>query len=138
MKLTPKKSGDAAIEAVLGPLGGRVMRVILERGPVSVRDVVTTLSERARAPAYTTVMTIMARLHERGLVERELHGRGFVYRPAADEQATIDELSRRAVDRVLQTYGNAAMRRFAARLSELDPRERDALLRLARSKGDKP
>ncbi len=112
------------------------MRVILDRGPATVRDVAEALREGGTsAPAYTTVMTIMTRLHDRRLLDRTKHGRGFVYRAAADERATINELSRRAVDHVLQTYGSAAMRGFAVHLSELDPHERDELIRLARSEG---
>lgn len=110
------------------------MRIILEHGEVTVRAVTTALAaERERPPAYTTVMTIMSRLHERGLLERVKRGRGYTYRPAADEQATIDELSRRAVDQLLQTYGTSAMRRFAVHLRDLDSSQREELIRLAES-----
>lgn len=125
---------DQGIEAVLGPLAGPVMRIILKEGEMTVRAVAVALAEkRERAPAYTTVMTIMARLHERGLLERVKRGRGYVYRPAADEQATIDELSRRAVDQLLQIYGTSAMRRFAFHLGDLDRSQREELIRLAES-----
>ena len=110
------------------------MRIVLDAGPVTVRDVADAVTAGADHPAYTTVMTVMARLHDRGLLERVKRGRGFVYSAAADEQATIDELSRRAVDQVLRTYGNAALRGFAVRLSELDRSEREALIELAQSK----
>lgn len=112
------------------------MRIALDRGPVTVREVADAVSAGKNQPAYTTVMTVMARLHERGLLDRVKHGRGFVYSAAADEQATIDELSRRAVDQVLRTYGHAALRGFAVRLSELDSTEREALIDLAQSKRD--
>jgi predicted transcriptional regulator len=131
-----KRSADPGIEAMLGPLGGRIMRIVLDQGPVTVRDVFDAVTAGANQPAYTTVMTVMARLHERGLIERVQRGRGFVYNAAADEQATIDELSRRAVDQVLRTYGNAALRGFAVRLSELDPTDREALIDLAQSERD--
>lgn len=48
--------------------------------PVSVRDIVSKLKGRRRA--YTTVMTVLARLHEKGLVERVLSGRAYLYRAA--------------------------------------------------------
>lgn len=130
---------EQSIEAVLGSLAGPVMRIVLQQGEVTVRSVTAALAEgRERAPAYTTVMTIMGRLHERGLVERVKRGRGYTYRPAADEQATIDELSRRAVDRLLETYGTSAMRRFAVHLGDLDNSQREELVRLAGSKKNNP
>lgn len=48
--------------------------------PLSVRDVVSRL--RGRERAYTTVMTVLTRLHEKGLVERVLSGRAYLYRAA--------------------------------------------------------
>jgi predicted transcriptional regulator len=132
MRRSHAEASPLGIEAVLGPLAGRIMRVALTRGEVTVRDVADDLRRSDKgAPAYTTVMTIMARLHERGLLERVKHGRGFVYRPVADEQATIDELSRRAVDQLLATYGTSAMRQFAAYLADLEESEREELIRLA-------
>ncbi|HXH59398.1 BlaI/MecI/CopY family transcriptional regulator [Iamia sp.] len=35
--------------------------------------------------AYTTIMTILRRLWQKGLAERELHGRAYVYRAKASE-----------------------------------------------------
>ncbi|HVX47278.1 MAG TPA: BlaI/MecI/CopY family transcriptional regulator [Mycobacteriales bacterium] len=35
--------------------------------------------------AYTTVMTILSRLHEKGAVRRERAGRAFAYAPVLDE-----------------------------------------------------
>lgn len=36
-------------------------------------------------PAYTTVLTILSRLYEKGLVTRARSGRGYVYTPVRDE-----------------------------------------------------
>lgn len=35
--------------------------------------------------AYNTVLTILSRLHDKGLVERERSGRAYAYRPLVDE-----------------------------------------------------
>lgn len=35
--------------------------------------------------AYTTVMTVLSRLHAKGAVARERHGRAYAYAPAASE-----------------------------------------------------
>lgn len=132
------RTPEQKIEAMLGPLAGPVMRLALQHGELTVGAVRAALAEgRERPLAYTTVMTIMGRLHQRGLLERVKRGRGYIYRPTADEQATIDELSRRAVDRLLQTYGTSAMRGFAIHLGDLDAAEREELLDLARSGKDK-
>lgn len=134
MRRRPQVIRERPIESVLGPLAGPVMRIVLEQGEVTVRAATEALAARLeRPPAYNTVMTIMGRLHERGLLERFKRGRGYSYRPAGDERATIDELSRRAVERLLDTYGTSAMRRFAIHLGDLDPSQQEELISLAKT-----
>jgi predicted transcriptional regulator len=124
---------EPAIEDVLGPLGAAVMRVVWSQGESSVSSVVQTLNAPGRRPhAYTTVMTIMGRLFERGLLAREKNGRQYVYRPTSDEGAVLESLSARAVDELLARYGTTALRQFAARLADADPELRGRVLALAR------
>lgn len=126
---------QTGVERVLGPLAGPVMRIVWQRDQATVGDVVAALGATLeRPPAYTTVMTIMGRLHSRGLLQRTKQGRGYVYRPAADEQRTLDALSGQAVDLLLQKYGTSALRGFAVRLAELDDDLRGELIRLANTR----
>lgn len=106
-------------------------RIVIERGEASVNTVVESLAATGRRPAYTTVMTILTRLRERGLLERRLVGRRYLYRPAGDEDQLLEGLSERAVDQLVERYGTAALRQFAVRLRELDPELRDRLIELA-------
>lgn len=97
--------------------------------------VLTAINDGRRPPlAYTTVMTVLARLHRKGLAERAAQGRGYVYRAALDEQQVIERCTASAVDAVLERYGEAAVRHFALRLGALDAELRSGLERLAESK----
>lgn len=49
--------------------------------------------------AYTTVLTILTRLHKKGLVEREPRGRAYAYRPAVTEAELTAKRMRLALDR---------------------------------------
>ena len=133
--MTPLERGvgvDPKIEGVLGPLGASIMRIVWSQGQGTVRTVAVQLEhETGRAHAYTTVMTILARLHERGLLDRHKVGRGYMYRPHGDESEVLTAMGERAVDRLLEQYGTAALRRFAHHLSDLDPDLRAQLLDLA-------
>ncbi len=121
------------IERIFGPLGSAVMRIVWQMGEATVADVAAALPRtQGRTYAYTTVMTVMSRLYERGVLLRTKAGPRFRYRPAADEPALIDRLSEEAVDQVLARYGTSALRQFAQRLDEVDPALRAQLLELAR------
>jgi predicted transcriptional regulator len=48
--------------------------------------------------AYTTVTTILVRLHEKGVIERTKVGRAFAYRPLVAETEVVAEQVRRLLD----------------------------------------
>jgi len=82
----------------LGPLEADVMRVVWEKGEVQVEDVHQALL-RDRQIAYTTVMTVMTRLANKGLLTRQKQGRAYLYRAACQReemaQSTLQEWSQR-------------------------------------------
>lgn len=101
---------------MLGPLESEVMDVLWgAETALPVREVLATLN-RDRVPqlAYTTVMTVLSRLAERGVVQRERNGRGYAYRAAAGSPAEI------AVRRLLADHGDAALASFVDQISADD------------------
>jgi len=118
-------SEDASLEKVLGPLEAEVMHVMWAKaGPVSVREVLVQLNKGRRPPlAYTTVMTVMARLAEKEILRRELDGRGYQYEAAAPDAASI------AVREVMRDFGEAAMAQFVDE-ARADPKMLRRLRRL--------
>jgi predicted transcriptional regulator len=70
--------------------------------------------------AYTTVMTVLARLWDKGLVTRQRSGRAFAYQAVLDE----DEITARQMRRLLDARGDhaAVLSRFVGTLSADDER----------------
>ena len=69
----------------LGALEADVMELAWDKGDwIGVNELLAALDGQQRA--YTTVMTIVTRLCEKGLLERRREGRGFVYRPALSKE----------------------------------------------------
>ena len=69
---------DPRSEDVLGPLASAIVRELVERGEGTVGDVVEALRRsQDREHAYTTIMTVIARLHEKGVLDRERRGRQY-------------------------------------------------------------
>jgi predicted transcriptional regulator len=69
--------------ATLGPLEMQVLGLLRVGEGQGVSEVHEALSEDGHELAYTTVMTILSRLHEKGLLTRTKVGRRFVYQPNA-------------------------------------------------------
>ena len=68
--------------------------------------------------AYTTVVTILSRLHAKGVLERARAGRAYLYAPVADEPG----LAARRMATVLAAEPDreAVLARFVSGLSESD------------------
>ena len=123
------------IEAVFGPLESALMRVLWANGPSSVAEVTRLVgATRQPAPAYTTVMTVLHRLHQKGSVGRSKYGRQYIYVAGANESDLLDSMSERAVTRLLERFGPSAFRQFALKLGDLDPEIRARLIELAEGK----
>jgi predicted transcriptional regulator len=119
------RKGQDDLEKLLGPLEAELVRAAWEAGrPVSVRDVLERVNNGRRPPlAYTTVMTIMSRLTDKGVMRRHQEGRGYIYEPVAADPAAL------AVRGVMRDFGEAAMVQFAEE-AKSDPRVLRRLRRL--------
>jgi predicted transcriptional regulator len=75
--------GGAAGRRARGELESDVLSALWGAdGPLSARQVRKQLQGDL---AYTTVLTILTRLHEKGMLVRYREGRGYAYAPARDE-----------------------------------------------------
>jgi predicted transcriptional regulator len=76
--------------------------------------------------AYTTVATVLTRLHAKGLVSREPSGRAYVYRAMIDET----EFALRRIDDALAVTSDRSMvlARFVGRLSAREAAQLRTLL----------
>lgn len=86
----------------LPPAEAEVLRVLLDHGPLLVAEVQERLAGPRRA--HTTISTLLTRLAERGLVERDAEGRGHRYRAAGDES----QLAVLALERALRGVDDPA------------------------------
>jgi predicted transcriptional regulator len=120
----------------LHELEAEVMNDVWNReDEAAVRDVMETLNRLAKKPrAYTTYMTILSRLHAKGLVERRREGKTDFYRSAYTREEYADLRAQAGVDSLVEQYGDAALSHFARQMARLDPDRRRQLQRLARDK----
>jgi predicted transcriptional regulator len=133
--MAPRKAKKAAPPASprLHELESEVMEEIWSVGEANVRAVMEALNERARNPrAYTTYMTIMARLHRKGVLDRRREGNTDVYVPVLGRDEYIAARAQADVEGLVAEYGDVALSHFARQVATLDPERRRALQRLAR------
>ena len=131
----PARSSRRRAEAVppaLHELESEVMEALWHSGEASVRSVMQALNRGGKERAYTTYMTIMARLHKKGMLTRRREGKTDFYAPAYEREDYQSRRARAEVDQLVASYGDAALSQFAQQMADLDPARRRALQRLAR------
>jgi predicted transcriptional regulator len=122
--------------ASLAELEIEVMERVWALGDATVRDVMDACNAgRAKPRAYTTYLTIMSRLDEKGLVQRRRDGKTDVYRPVWEREDYMTARAGAEVDALLEQYGDVALTHFARQIGQLDPARRRALQRLAQREG---
>ncbi|HVR10702.1 MAG TPA: BlaI/MecI/CopY family transcriptional regulator [Thermoanaerobaculia bacterium] len=106
--MPPKRS------ITLTPAELRLMKVLWTRGESAVSDMVSATADDG-ALAYTSVLTTIRILEQKGYVEHRQEGRAFLYSASIGEQ----EASRSEVRHVLQRFfGNSRERLLLSLLGD--------------------
>ncbi len=117
----------------LGELESDVMSVIWEKGRATVQDVKDALEPR-RSLAYTTVMTVMSRLAEKGVLNRQKEGRAFYYTPAVSQDKVAGSLLQSLVRRLYDGATGKAIAQLLETEENVDDDELERLEQMIRSR----
>ena len=119
------------LEQALGALEAQVMEAVWNASDrVSVEEVRGLLEEQGKESAYTTIMTTMSRLHEKGLLDREQQGRAYLYWPALSRGELDQNVTRRVIDGLLTSFAEPAISYFVEAMGDADPGQLDDLAKV--------
>lgn len=107
----------------LTPRETEIMNVLWDRGPSTVAEVRDALDDGS---AYTTILTLMRVLEEKGIVTRRAEGKAHRYRALVRREAARS----RAVDGVLGQFFRGSAELMLTQLVSRRDLDEDALLRL--------
>jgi predicted transcriptional regulator len=118
-RFSPTKDG---LVKVLGPLETEIMQIIWQDERSTVKKVHRKLSQH-REIAYTTVMTTMTRLAEKGVLTRHREGLAYVYTPAITEEDFVTMVVQQVLDGLLDDYSETAVDYMVDYLARRNPSE---------------
>lgn len=104
-----------------------IMKVVWSLETATVRAIYEELRAR-RDIAYTTVLTMMKILEQKGYVKKDRADRAFVYRAARPRQQVLGGMVREFIDRVFDG-ASRPMLLHLVKETKLSDKERKALLR---------
>jgi len=119
----PHKMG---YKKVLGDLEADVMKIIWRTEKATVREVYEQLRLEKNL-AYTTIMTIMGRLADKGLLSKEAQGNAYVYSPTISEVDFANKVVTEVLDGLLEEFAEPALSHMVDKLGAEDNVKLDRL-----------
>ena len=125
---------NSHIIQILGELEKEVMDVVWENSsPVTVREVLQRISKK-RKVAYTTIMTIMTRLADKGLLNRKSDGgKAYAYQAVYSREKFLSNVSKQIIKNFISIFGQAAIAHFAEEIEKIPADKRRKLLKMLKS-----
>lgn len=132
LRIRPEQEGT---RVTLFDLEADIMDLVWSKGwsTFAVGDVHAAFG-RTREIAYTTVMTTVARLFDKGLLTRERDGRRYVYRVELDREGFMRAMARSVIDSLPAIGREEAVSLLVERVAEADADELDRLEALIRAR----
>lgn len=122
------RPSNEGLEKMLGKLEAQIMEAIwAANGPVCVEDVREALARGGKGSAYTTIMTTLSRLYNKGLLARTMQGKAYYYTPRVSQRELTSNVAKQVIDGLLSSLAEPAMAYFVEALSDDYPDKLAAL-----------
>jgi predicted transcriptional regulator len=122
----------------------QALKVLWQRGQATVRDIADAMNSGAARQggdevAYTTVLSLLQVMEQKGLVDHRREGKAYVYVPLVEQQSTFRQLAGSFLDKVfdgaVHEYLVHALESKKLSAAELD--QLDSMLAAARQRSTK-
>ncbi len=110
-----------------GELELQVMDILWQSEKSSISDVYKHINKE-RNIAYTTVATILQRLYDKGLVDRNAESNHYIYVPKLSKKDYSAKLVKTFINKLVNNFGDIAITSFAESIDDLPKEKKEYLL----------
>lgn len=119
MRIKKFKINESGLNRFFGPLEAKVMDILWNGTEMSIKDVQHVL-EKEKITNFNTVMTVMNRLVEKGILQKRLEGRSFLFKPAQSRDEFMNTQSKEMTNELMSEFGNVVVSHMLDALDEVD------------------
>ena len=119
MRILNFKVGERGLNRFFGPLEAKIMDILWARPGSSIREVQTAL-EQDKDVNFNTVMTVMNRLVDKGLLGKTQKGRTSLYQPVQSREDFMNDQSKELSQELVDEFGTLAVNHMLDALDEAD------------------
>ncbi|MGQ8875502.1 BlaI/MecI/CopY family transcriptional regulator [Paenibacillus sp. TSA_86.1] len=119
MRILNFKVGERGLNRFFGPLEAKIMDILWARPGSSIREVQTAL-EQDKDVNFNTVMTVMNRLVDKGLLGKTQKGRTSLYQPVQSREEFMNDQSKELSQELVDEFGTLALNHMLDALDKAD------------------
>ncbi|MBB3112240.1 putative transcriptional regulator [Paenibacillus phyllosphaerae] len=119
MKIPNFKTNESGLNRFFGPLESKIMNILWEGDEMPIRDVQHRL-EREKAMSFNTVMTVMNRLVDKGVLQKRVEGRTSYFRPVQSKDRFLETQSKELTNELMEEFGPLVVSHMLDAIDEAD------------------
>lgn len=119
MKIKNFKYDEVGLNRFFGPLEANIMEYLWDKDEQSIKAVQQSL-ELDKPINFNTVMTVMNRLVEKGILEKRSEGRLSLFRPVQSKEEFFEEQSKKLTENLLDEFGGAIISHMLDAMKDAD------------------
>jgi predicted transcriptional regulator len=113
----------------ISELEQQIMNIVWEKDGCCVKEVLAEMQKK-KDIQYTTVLTILQRLYEKGLIEKEETKKAFIYKAKVSKHDYSKMMVKDFVHKLVNSFGDVAIASFAEGIDSLSKQKREKLVKL--------
>lgn len=113
------KINESGLNRFFGPLEAKIMDILWNDVEMSIKDVQRVL-EKEKVTNFNTVMTVMNRLVDKGILEKRAEGRSSLFKPVQSRVEFLSEQSKEMTTELMDEFGNVVVSHMLDALEDVD------------------
>ena len=113
------KINESGLNRFFGPLEAKIMDILWNDVEMTIKDVQQVLDKK-KVTNFNTVMTVMNRLVEKGILQKRIEGRSSLYSPVQSRVEFLNAQSKEMTNELMDEFGNIVVTHMLDALEDVD------------------
>lgn len=110
---------ESGLNRFFGPLEAKIMDILWNHDEMTIKEVQHIL-EKDKTKNFNTVMTVMNRLVEKGILQKRTEGRSSLYKPVQSRDEFLNVQSKEMTTELMDEFGNVVVSHMLDALEDVD------------------
>ncbi|MBO2535662.1 MULTISPECIES: BlaI/MecI/CopY family transcriptional regulator [Rummeliibacillus] len=119
MNIRKFKMHESGLNRFFGPLEAKIMDILWNHDEMTIKEVQHIL-EKDKTKNFNTVMTVMNRLVEKGILQKRTEGRSSLYKPVQSRDEFLNVQSKEMTTELMDEFGNVVVSHMLDALEDVD------------------